>query len=181
MTSTRCATSGLSAERRTRLERSLALPDLPVAAFAAREEGDDVAGLRLGLSLPLFDRNQGRIAEAAAAASRQAAEVDLAELAVGRQVAAAHSRHRAAAEALPALTGLVVDNLEGSLDLLRRAVEEGELSTTDVLLLRRELVEGQREQIEVAGEMWLARVELELAVGGGVGIAIESEEDSDAD
>lgn len=60
----------------------------------------------------------------------------------------------------------MVGTLEESLGLLRRAVDAGELSATDVLVLRRELVEGRREQIDAAGELWLARTELELAVEG---------------
>jgi cobalt-zinc-cadmium efflux system outer membrane protein len=153
------------AERRVVLERSLALPNLTLGAFVSREEGDEVTGLRAGIALPLFDRNQGGIAEAKAAVSRVAAAVAAAELTAGREVAAAYGHYQAAAEALAALEGLVVGTLAESLDLLRRAVEEGELSATDVLLLRRELVEGQREQIETAGELWLARNDLELAVG----------------
>lgn len=152
-------------QRRLALERSLAVPNLELAAFAAREEGDDLLGLRAGIAIPLFDRNQGGVAEARAAIDRLAAEVDAAALAAGREVAAAYGRYRAAAEALTALEGLVVETLEDSLGLLRKAVEAGELSATDVLLLRRELVEGRREQIEVAGELWLARTDLELAVG----------------
>jgi cobalt-zinc-cadmium efflux system outer membrane protein len=84
---------------------------------------------------------------------------------VRREVATAHARYRAATEALEALDGLVVETLEESLDLLRRALDAGELSGTDVLLLRRELVEGRRERIEAADELWLARIELELATG----------------
>jgi outer membrane protein TolC len=61
-------------------------------------------------------------------------------------------------------------------------VEAGELSATDVLLLRRDLVEGRREQIEAAGELWLARTDLELAVGVDLsaGDPADPEEASDA-
>jgi cobalt-zinc-cadmium efflux system outer membrane protein len=153
------------AERRVALERSLAIPNLKLGAFASREEGDELTGLSVGIALPLFDRNQGGIAESKAAVSRVAAEVAAAELTAGREIAAAYGHYQAAAEALAALEGLVVETLAASLDLLRRAVEAGKLSATDVLLMRRELVEAQREQIETAGELWLARNELELAVG----------------
>ena len=153
------------AERRVALERSLAVPNLELGAFASREEGDDVTGLSAGIAIPVFDRNQGGIAEAEAAVGRFGAEVAAAELAAAREVAAAYGHYQAAAEALAALEELVVETLAESLDLLRRAVEAGELSATDVLLLRRELVEGQREQIETAGELWLALNDLELAVG----------------
>jgi len=152
------------AERRIGLERSLAIPNLEIGAFVSREEGDDLTGLRAGIAIPIFDRNRGGIAEAEAEASRIGAEVVAAELAAVRELTAAYAHYQAAAEALSVLEGLVVETLAESLALLRRAVEEGELSATDVLLLRRELVEGRREQIEAAAELWFARTDLALAV-----------------
>lgn len=163
------------AERRVTLERSLAVPNLALGASASREEGDDLLGLWVGIGIPAFNRNQGGIAEARGAVNRTGAELASAELVARREVSAAYSHHQAAAEALTALRGLVVETLEENLDLLRRAVEAGELSATDVLLLRRELVEGQREQIEAAGEVWLARTDLELAVGGDLPKAAREE------
>lgn len=165
------------AERRIVLERSLAVPNLEVEAFGAREEGDDVLGLRAGIALPVFDRNRGGIAEAEAAVERVSAELVAAELAAGREVVAAYGHYQAAAEAVAALDELVVESLDESLTLLERAVEAGELATTDVLLLRRELVEGQRERIEAAGELWLARIDLELAAGGHLAAADEEGDD----
>jgi cobalt-zinc-cadmium efflux system outer membrane protein len=142
------------------------VPDLELGAFTAREEGDEVTGLRAAIAIPLFDRNRGGIAEAEAETAGVAAEVAAAELAAAREVTVAYGRYRAAAEALGALEGLVVDTLEDNLELLRRAVDAGELSASDVLVLRRELIDARREQIDAAGELWLARTELELAVGG---------------
>jgi cobalt-zinc-cadmium efflux system outer membrane protein len=147
------------------VERSLAVPNLEVGAFAAREEGDDVAGLRAGIAIPLFDRNQGGIAEARAAEGRAGAELADFELRVRREVASAHARYRTAAAAVEALDGLVVGTLRESLSLLRRAVDAGKVSASDVLLLRRELVEGRRERVQAAGDAWLAWNDLELAVG----------------
>lgn len=157
-------------ERRVTLERSLASPNLEVGAFSKREEGAEVHGLRAGIALPVFDRNQGGIAEAEASVGRAAAELATAELAARREVSAAYGHYEAAAEAVTALEGLVLESLTESLGLLRRAVESGELSATDVLLLRRELVEGQRERIRAAGELWIARTDLELAVGSDLAL-----------
>ena len=159
------------AEHRVALERSLAVPNLEVEAFGAREEGDDLLGVSAGIALPVFDRNRGGIAESEAAVDRVAAQLAAAELMAGREVVAAHGHYQAAAEAVTALDELVVESLGESLRLLERAIEAGELAATDVLLLRRELVEGRRERIEAAGEMWLARIDLELAVGGDLAVA----------
>lgn len=162
-------------ERRVALERALAVPNLELGAFASREEGDDVVGLRAGIAVPIFNRNRGGVAEAEAAVGRLAAERVAAELSAGREVATAYAHYQAAAAAVTALEGLVVETLEESLDLLRRAVEAGELSATEVVLARRELVEARREQIEAAGELWLARTDLELAVGGDLPTAARKE------
>ena len=152
-----------AAERDVGLQRSLAIPDLEIGAYVADEEGDDIVGVRAGIALPIFNRNQGGIAQARAAVDRAEAEVALEVLEVRRQVTVAHAHYQATAEALTALADLVVVNLEDSLDLLSKAVDAGELSATEVLLLRRELVEGRREHVEAAAELWLALVDLELA------------------
>lgn len=163
------------ARRRIELERSQASPDLGLGVFSAREEGSDIVGVRVSIGLPLFDRNQGGIANAEAARGRVEAESRSAELAASREVTTAYERYRAAAESVTALQDLVIDNLEESLGLLRQAVEAGELSATEVLLSRRELVEGRREQIEAAGELWTARIDLELAVGGPILPTVQEE------
>ena len=151
---------------RLELERSRAKPNLRVRGFVAREEGDDITGLSLGLAIPVFDRNQGGIARAGAERDRARARVAATELRVRREVAAAHARHRAAAEALDALGRLVMGTLEESLTLLDRAFESGKVGITDVLVQRRELVGARREHVDAAAEAWLARIELDLASGG---------------
>jgi len=153
------------ARRQLQLDRSLAVPDLRLGVFGSREEGDDIAGIALGLAIPLFNRNQGRIVEARAALDRTGAETRKAELAVRQEVTEARARLEAATAAVGALSGLVVGTLEDSLDLLQRSMEAGKVSATDVLVMRRELVEGQREYIEAAVEASVARVALELATG----------------
>jgi len=154
------------ARRQLKLERSLAVPDLRLGAFNGRDEGDSITGVGLGLVIPVFNRNKGGIVEARAAVDRTGAETRNVELAVLQEVTEARARLEAAAAARDALSELVVGTLEDSLDLLRRSMEAGKVSATDVLVLRRELVEGQREYVQAAVEAWVARVELELATGG---------------
>lgn len=154
-----------SARSRLALERSRSVPDLVVSAFTAREEGDDVTGLGLGVSIPLFDRNQGGVARAESEILRADARRAGAELELRRDVAAARTRTLAAERAFEVLDTLVVESLEETLDLLERAFREGEVSATDVLVLRRELVEGRREYVEAARDLRAARIELDLTTG----------------
>lgn len=155
-----------AARRHAELQRSLALPNLRAGVFSRREEGDNVTGAAIGIAIPLFDRNQGGIARAEAEVSRSSAALATAALAARRSVADAYSRYTAAAEAVAALDLLVVGTLEESLELLARALEAGKVSAGDVLVLRRELVEAQREHVQAELDLATARSDLWLAVGG---------------
>lgn len=159
------AQEGERARQQLRLERSVRVPDLRVAAFSNREEDDDITGIGVGLLIPLFNRNQGTIAEASSAVERSDAETRAQELRVRQEVTEARARLESAGTTLAALSALVVDTLAESLDLLQRAMEAGKVSATDVLVLRRELVEGRREYVEAAVGARLARIDLELATG----------------
>ena len=153
-----------AAADQVRLQRSLARPNLVARAFREQEEGtDDITGAGVAIALPLFNRNRGPIAEAEAAAARARAERELAEIAVRNEVASALAAYQAASAGADVLRRLLVGTLEENLALLQRSFEEGKIGRTDLLLFRRELVEGQREFLEALAEARRAQVRLELA------------------
>jgi len=155
-----------AAEARLRLARALAVPNVRIGGFYSREDGvDTIVGAQLSIGLPLFNRNQGGIAEARAGVDRSAAESRAVALAAEREVAEAWARHRAAQAAAERLREQVVGSLEENLGLLQRAFEAGKVGATELLLFRREFVEAQREFVAAAVEAWTTRVELELASG----------------
>lgn len=151
--------------RRLELERRLAVPNLRAGVFERREEGDEITGAMVSIGIPLFDRNQGGIAQADAEIDRRKADLDTSELAVRRSVADAWSRYRAARRAVAALDTLVVGTLAESLELLERALAAGKVSAGDVLVLRRELVEAERQHVDAELDLASARSDLRLAVG----------------
>lgn len=169
------------AEQRLELEQRQAFPDLRLDVFARREEGDDIVGGGFSVALPIFQRNQGPRAEARAALSTSAATLRSGEQRALRELASSWARYRTAARALEALDALVVGTLEENLDLLEQSFRAGKVNASEVLVLRRELVEGRREQIVLASEGAIAAVELRLAIGRPAGTAPpntpESEED----
>jgi cobalt-zinc-cadmium efflux system outer membrane protein len=154
-----------AAGERLRLARSGRVPDLTVAARTGREEGDDLAGLSLRLPLPLFRRNRGPIARAGAELAAARAELAVHELAVRRQVGAAHARLTAALEARRQAERLGVTSLEEGLDLVERSFEAGRIGGAELLLYRRELVEGRRQAVAAEAEAWVAAIELAAAAG----------------
>lgn len=153
-------------QARLRLASAEAVPNLKLGGFYNREDGtDDILGARVAISLPLFNRNQGGVAEARARLDRTAAEEAAGELTVEREVTEAWAAHSSAREAAIRLRRQVIGSLEENLDLLQRALEAGKLGAAEVLLFRREFVEARREYVEAAFEAWSTRIALDLAAG----------------
>jgi len=146
--------------------RRQVVPDLTFEAFYGLEEGTDrLLGGAIGVRIPLFNRNQGPIAEARSAERQAVAETEAATLEVRREVATARIRYRASAQAARDLEREVLGTLDENLRLLQRSFEAGKTSWTDVLVFRREFVNVQRDYVETVTDARLAAIELDLAAG----------------
>ena len=155
-----------AAEARIELSRRQRVPNLELEGFYGREEGTDrLLGGEVKVRIPLFNRNQGRIAEARAAHRQTLAENEVTELQVRQEVAAALARYRASHAASLDLQQQVLGTFEENLELLQRSFEAGKTGWTEVLVFRREFVEIQRDYIESVTETRLAGIELDLAAG----------------
>jgi cobalt-zinc-cadmium efflux system outer membrane protein len=141
-----------------------AVPDLTFGLGYSLEEGDHMALVVLGLTLPFFDHGQGARAEAAARA--EAGEAVLASLAPGieARIAAARAAHAAALAALEE-SGTALEIASELDDLERRRWEAGEAGVTELLATTREILEARRDHLAHARDAALARVALVLALG----------------
>jgi outer membrane protein, heavy metal efflux system len=156
-------------QRATRAEQTLAgrewLPRPRVGVRYEHEHGDHTVLGTLSFQLPVFDQNQG--ARGAAAARRTQAE--LATTAIDRriehEVLLAAARLGDAKEAVDAFEGQVVEALRDSLKLGQTAYEAGKIGLFELLLIRRDALEAQREHIEALEELRLAEAELARALG----------------
>ncbi|MEM7351144.1 MAG: TolC family protein [Acidobacteriota bacterium] len=158
-----------AAEAAVRLALAERRPNLTVSAFFQREEStDDIFGATLGVALPLFNRNQGAIAERRASRERARAHSDALELTIEQEVVAAWNDLRAARTAAEALRDQVLGTLEDNLDLLQRSLAAGRIAATEVVTLRREFVAARREYVEALADAWSARTRLALAIGQSV-------------
>ena len=134
--------------------------------FQQEEETDDIFGATISLTVPLFDRNQGRIAGSRATRERLRHEQDALRLAVEQEVIAAFNSLQAARAAAEHLRDQVLGTLDENVELVQRSFEAGRIGATEVVTLRREFVASRREYIEAMADAWLARIELDLATGG---------------
>jgi cobalt-zinc-cadmium efflux system outer membrane protein len=155
-----------TARARVELARSGAVPSLTLTAFFELEGGSEViVGGGLSLPLPFFDRNQGGIAEAVATTARQQAELRRGELEVSREVATAYELYTSATGSQRAFEGQVVSSMEETVDLLQRSFDAGKIGFTEVLVLRRSLIEARAMAAETRARAAQAGVVLDVAMG----------------
>ena len=155
-----------AARARIELARRRAVPNLEFQAFYGREDGTDrLRGGGVMMRIPIFNRNQGGIAETRAVHRQAIADAAATEIRVRQEVAASLARYRASAEASEHLQRQVLGTLEDNLQLLQRSFEAGKTGWADVLVFRREFVEVRRDYIETVTDALLAGIELDLASG----------------
>jgi cobalt-zinc-cadmium efflux system outer membrane protein len=155
-----------AAEAAIRLALAERRPNLVIGGFLQREEAtDDIVGATVGVSLPLYNRNQGRIAESRATRERLGHQREALRLAIEQEVVVALSNLEAARSAAEQLRDQVLGTLDENVELLQRSFAAGRIGATEVMTLRREFVAGRREYIEALADAWLARIDLDLAIG----------------
>lgn len=164
------------AEAGSQLALAEALPD--VAIFGSYEnttnevhpqgiitDEDKLFGLGVGISLPIFNRNQGARAEASAAVEQARRLREAAELRVRADVRAGYARWAAAQAAVEVFEQGVIDQSARNVQTVRAVYEAGGLTISDVLAERRRYVDAQRELTEALTERAIALAELEAAIG----------------
>jgi cobalt-zinc-cadmium efflux system outer membrane protein len=161
-----------AAARKVQVERSRAAPDVTVMAGARRIDGlsSTIGVVGLSVPLPLFDRNKGATAAAAAELTAAEARLRSAELDAQSEGRGAVAQARSAAGRLSAAeTGAKAAH--EAYDLTRIGYDRGKLSLTDLLAARRQVNEAELRLIDarlarVRAEIELARIAGRIPFGG---------------
>ncbi|MGH7673395.1 MAG: TolC family protein [Gemmatimonadales bacterium] len=159
-----------STERMVTAARLAFVPNLTIGAAGGRESGtDDLLGLSLGLRLPLFHRQQGAIGAAEGERIAAQAEVAATERAILAEVVSAGARFTRARLVERSFATEVLQAATQNVVLTERALTEGEVSLTDVLVLRRTAVEAQLEYLDVLNDAYTAWFSLAAALAAEPG------------
>ena len=130
--------------------RLVVIPSLTVSAFKGREDAtDDLLGLAVGLRIPLFHRQQASVGAAEAQRAAAGAQLVAAERAIQADVLAAGARFLRARTAERRFATEVLRAATENVTLTERALSEGEVSLTDVLVFRATAVNAQLEYLDV--------------------------------
>jgi cobalt-zinc-cadmium efflux system outer membrane protein len=162
----RSLTAGVTeADADWRLTRAMRRPDLIAGVGLRREAGEPIAGAHVGLSIPLFQRNVGFLASAAARIEASRLSLDARRRALETRIRSAHTQYLVALEALNAMTAgglpLVAENEE----LARESYDAGKLNLIDLLVIRREGFAARYEILDAQLNVALVGTELRLAAG----------------
>ena len=148
------------------LQEAIVWPNVTLRAFAEREEGTDtIIGGGIAIPLPLWQRNQGGVAESQAMIARTSAERARAELAVEAELTQAYTTYVTAAQTAERLRTHVLGTFEDNLQLLQRSFDAGKTSWQELLVLQRIFVDVRQELVEAEAEARRAWVRLQLAAG----------------
>jgi cobalt-zinc-cadmium efflux system outer membrane protein len=124
--------------------------------------------VRVALPLPLFDRAQGRTAEARGRAEWAAAEARRLELSLGARLATEKARYAAARERAATYRQEVLPRAEEAVTLYEAKFKDAAAAYPQVLIARRALAQARLEYLEAQGRALHHRVRLEgfLLEGG---------------
>ena len=149
------------------LARRQNVPNLRVGAFIERPQGGSATsiGPAVGLSLPLFNRNQGLSAQRAAQAEQARLALQATRLRVRTEVTDAVRAYQTATEESRVFATSVLQPARQNMGLLETAYRAGKIALPSLLLLRNQLLDAELG----FWDAWLARrealVQLEAATG----------------
>lgn len=165
--------ASLEAERaraQVRIERAGRISDPRLTGGVRRLEAEDATALVAGvaLPLPLFNRNGGNIAAAAAEARR--AEAALAQAEIEARVRAANARGtlETALAQSETFASAVIPAAEEGLRIARLGYAAGKFPYIELLEAQRALSAARRQRIDAALEVTRASADLDRAVGRSI-------------
>lgn len=154
----------LSADR-SRLRRE-AVPSPIVALDFQRDlPGQEFYGGTLGLPIPLWNRNQGPLAQNRAAETTRMTDETLLLRQMHAQVAQAFRVLRLRRDQAQRFRDVVLPPAERNVDLLRRGWQAGKFDLFRVIAASRELTDTRLRYYAILEDFWTAALELERAVG----------------
>ncbi|MFH1820051.1 MAG: TolC family protein [Pseudomonadota bacterium] len=158
-----------AAKSRLDLERAARYPDVTVGLSTGREGPFDarekIVGLSAALPLPLFRQNAGGIGRATTELTQTRIEREAAGRDVRAQVVALWERFTNLEVRVKRLKESVLPSLEENRRLSAISFRAGEIGLLQLLLVNRQVLDGQRDLLDARTELRLTQVALEAAAG----------------
>lgn len=163
-----------AAQQQAALAKAQRWEDLEVGLLAGHErtvdapdglQRDTMLGLRFSLPLPLWNRNEGRIAETAATAARARLEVDALAARLAAEAAGTRAELRALAKLVVHFDAVLLPRSAQIEALLRASYATGQTPLLEVLRARDQRLALRRQQLDALRDYHLALTRHAAATG----------------
>lgn len=138
-----------------------------IAIIDGKDKGEDslTVGPGFQVELPIFNRNNGRIARAKAELEQAARQYEAVRQSIMLQVREAHAQYVSVHEEFGLWHNEIVPSLEKAGEQAQRSYEAGDVSYLLVLEVRQRLFEARLRQTELAAQLRRSAAQLNYCIG----------------
>jgi cobalt-zinc-cadmium efflux system outer membrane protein len=163
-----------AAQTDQQLARAKRLPDVKAGFFTSNEFQDvspsnrvhtGFTGFRISLPLPFWNRNQGEIAEKAAAAERAERESDALALQINGEAGTARREMETNASIVHETRDTLLPLANEQMTAMQKAYESGQAPLLSVLRARDQRLQLESSSLDATRDFHLARIRYESALG----------------
>lgn len=162
-------TKVIAAQTEADLAKAKRWQDASAGFFAAKEKQDaehtGFAGIRFSLPLPLWNRNQGEIAEKAASVERARLESEALASQISHEASTARQEMEANADVVRDTRDKLLPLVIEQTSKLEKAYETGQTDLLTVLRARDQRLQLEAAALDATRDFHLARIRYEAAVG----------------
>jgi len=156
-----------SARNHLALERAARAPDVTVGVNYGREKSidtqDTITTLTLSVPLPLFRRNQGAIGRAATQLSQAQIALESGQRDAQAAIRTLYEKVQNLQDRVDRLRTSAIPALQENRRLSMKALDAGEISLLQLVVVNRQLLDGQRDLLEARTEWRQATIALQAA------------------
>jgi cobalt-zinc-cadmium efflux system outer membrane protein len=148
-------------ERQVELERARRMPEASIRAVRERDPDLDNSRIGVHLTIPIWDRRAGPIAEATAQGLRVRNQLEHSQFVLTQSLETAYGQYEIARNQIGALEGAILREAEAALKVAEAAYRFGERGILEVLDARRVFRAARNDLIAARFELEVARTEIE--------------------
>lgn len=130
------------------------------------DQRDDFIGLKLSVPLPIWNQNEGKIAEAKASQKRKTYELEALEFKIRQEIISSFEEINRLKPTIDDYKSRSIPLAEQNLLLLRKGYEQGLSPSTSLIQAQQQLLDLRNNYLASLGTYLKAQTEFELAIGG---------------
>jgi outer membrane protein, heavy metal efflux system len=160
-------------QARASVERASAgrVPNMNVVAGVQRDNStlDTIANVQVSIPLPVFDRNQGAIAQACGQLTAAQAALEARELALDQRLSLAMRDYRTARERVTKYASKVLPAARETLDMISAGYQQGQLDYVQVLTVQQTYAAKNLSYLQDLETAWKEWAEIDGLLVGDLG------------